>query len=113
MKKQIVNYEIDLSNPPALTPAQKLELKALRERTESQIDYSDIPPLDDAFWKNAVRNPFYKPTKTSTTVRIDSDVLHWLRSQGKGYQSRINALLRREMLQSLQPRAPRASSAKS
>jgi uncharacterized protein (DUF4415 family) len=34
-------------------------------------------------------------------VRIDSDVLHWLRSQGKGYQSRINAILRREMLQEI------------
>jgi uncharacterized protein (DUF4415 family) len=53
------------------------------------------------FWKNAVRNPYYKPTKTSTTVRIDSDVLRWLRSQGKGYQSRTNAILRREMLASL------------
>lgn len=48
-----------------------------------------------------MRNPFYRPTKTSTTVRIDSDVLMWLRSQGPGYQSRINAILRREMLASL------------
>jgi uncharacterized protein (DUF4415 family) len=44
---------------------------------------------------------FYKPVKTSTTVRIDADVLAWLRAQGKGYQSRINAILRREMLSSL------------
>ena len=57
-----------------------------------------MPPLDDTFWKNAIRNPFYKPTKTSTTVHIDSDVLCWLRLQGKGYQSRIDATLRREML---------------
>ena len=49
------------------------------------MDYGDIPPLDDAFWKNAVRNPLYRPTKTSTTVRLDTDVLLWLRSQGKGY----------------------------
>jgi len=68
---------------------------------DEAIDTSDIPPLTDEFWKNAVRNPFYKPTKTSTTVRIDSDVLAWLKSQGKGYQSRINAILRREMLTSL------------
>ena len=50
-----------------------------------------------------MRNPVYKPTKTSTTVRLDTDVLLWLRSQGKGYQSRINAILRREMLASLKP----------
>lgn len=101
MKKRMVKYEIDLSHPPALTAAQRAELKALREKPEGDIDYSDIPPLGERFWKRAVRNPFYRPTKTSTTVRIDSDVLHWLRAQGKGYQSRINAILRREMLASL------------
>jgi uncharacterized protein (DUF4415 family) len=101
MKKKRVKYEIDLSSPPVLTSAQKAALKALRDRPEGEIDYSDIPPLQEGFWKNAVRNPFYRPTKTSTTVRIDSDVLHWLRAQGKGYQSRINAILRREMLASL------------
>jgi uncharacterized protein (DUF4415 family) len=101
MKKKMVEYEIELANPPALTAEQRIELKALRAMPDSEIDYSDIPPLQEGFWKEAVRNPFYRPTKTSTTVRIDSDVLHWLRSHGKGYQSRINAILRREMLTSL------------
>jgi len=101
MKKRMVKYEIDLNNPPALTAAQKAELKALKVRPESKIDYSDIPQLNDAFWRNAGRNPLYRPTKTSTTVRIDSDVLLWLRAHGKGYQSRINAILRREMLANL------------
>ena len=50
------------------------------------------------FWNDVARGRFYKPIKTSTTVRIDADVLAWLRAQGKGYQSRINAILRREML---------------
>jgi len=76
-----VRFEVDLNNLPPLTDEQKAELKALSERPDTEIDYSDIPPLDDAFWKNAVRNPFYKPTKTSTTVRVDSDVLAWLKSQ--------------------------------
>ena len=98
MKKRTVRYAFDPAHPPALTKAQKAEIKALKARPESAIDYSDIPPLTDAFWKNAVRNPFYRPKKTSTTVRIDSDVLLWLRAHGKGYQSRINAILRREML---------------
>ncbi|MGF3023744.1 BrnA antitoxin family protein [Methylobacterium aquaticum] len=43
----------------------------------------------------------WDPAKTSTTVRIDSDVLAWLRAQGRGYQTRINAILRREMLAAL------------
>ncbi|MEE3626304.1 BrnA antitoxin family protein [Nitrospirillum sp. BR 11752] len=90
-----------MADLPPLTEEQKAELQALAERPDSEIDTSDIPELTEEFWKNAVRGRFYKPTKTSTTVRIDSDVLAWLRSQGKGYQSRINAILRREMLASL------------
>jgi uncharacterized protein (DUF4415 family) len=101
MSSKLVRRKVDLGNLPPLTKAQKAELEALAARPDSDIDYSDIPPLDDAFWKNAARNPFYKPIKTSTTVRIDSDVLLWLRSQGKGYQSRINAILRRAMLASM------------
>ena len=98
---KIVRYKIDLTNPPPLTEERKAELKALAERPDSEIDYSDIPPLDDDFWKNAVRNPFYRPTKKSTTVRVDSDVLAWLKRQGKGYQTRINAILREAMIRSL------------
>jgi len=101
MKDTIVRKEIDLNNPPPLTEKQKAELKALSEMPDSEIDYSDIPPLTEDFWKNAVRNPFYRPTKTSTTVRLDSDVLAWLKKQGKGYQTRINAILREAMLRSL------------
>ena len=98
---KIVHYEVDLSNPPPLAEQQQAELKALSEMSNESIDFSDIPLLTDGFWKNAVRNPFYKHTKKSTTVRVDSDVLAWLKSQGKGYQTRINAILREEMLRSL------------
>jgi len=73
-------------------------LEALENR---EIDYSDIPPLTDDFFKNGVRNPFFKPVKVSTTVRIDADVLVWLRKQGRGYQTRINAILREAMMRSL------------
>jgi len=96
-----VRYEFDPANPPPLTEAQKAELAALAAMSDDDIDYSDIPPTPDEFWQNAVRGKFYRPTKTSTTVRIDSDVLAWLRAQGKGYQSRLNAILRREMLAAL------------
>ena len=99
---KIVRYEVDLNNPPPLSKKQKAELKTLTTMPDSDIDFTDIPPLDDTFWKNAVRNPFYKPTKTSTTVRVDSDVLAWLKSQGKGYQTRMNDILREAMLHSIQ-----------
>lgn len=101
MNKKIIRHEVDLNNLPPLTKAQKAELKALSDMPDSAIDYSDIPPLDDAFWKNAVQNPFYKPTKTSTTVRIDSDVLAWFKGQGKGYQTKINTILRQVMIRTL------------
>ena len=104
-KTKTVAYEVDLSNLPPLTSGQQAELKALSEMPDSEIDHSDIAPLDDAFWRNAVQNPFYRPTKTSTTVRVDSDVLAWLKGQGKGYQTRINAILRKAMIRSLHHKA--------
>lgn len=100
-KPKIVRYEVNLSNLPPLTEKQKAEIKAVAAMPDSEIDYSDLPPLDNSFWKNAVRNPFYKPTKTSTTVRVDSDVLLWLKAQGKGYQTRMNEILREAMIRSL------------
>jgi len=101
MSKKVVERTVNLANPPPLTKKQKAELAALNARPDNEIDFSDIPPLTEEFWKNAVRGKYYKPAKTSTTVRIDSDVLAWLRAQGKGYQSRINAILRRKMLESI------------
>jgi uncharacterized protein (DUF4415 family) len=101
MKNKMISQDIDLAALPPLTPKQQAELAALAMRPESALDTADTPPLAEDFWRNAVSGRFYKPTKTSTTVRIDSDVLAWLRAQGKGYQSRINAILRREMLASL------------
>ena len=56
---------------------------------------TDIPPLTN--WNNAVIGKFYRPIKKSLTIRLDADVLAWLRGQGKGYQTRLNALLREAM----------------
>jgi len=99
-----VYCKVDLNNPPALSEKQKAQLKALADMPDSDIDYSDIPPLDDDFWKYAIRNPFYKPVKVATTVRVDYDVLVWLKRQGKGYQTRLNAILRDAMLRATQQR---------
>lgn len=98
MSKNTVQYTLNLANPPVLSAAQKLQIKRLKARPEKDIDRSDIPALTGAFWKQAVRNPHYRPLKASTTVRVDADVLIWLKSQGKGYQMRINAILREAML---------------
>jgi uncharacterized protein (DUF4415 family) len=98
MSKKTIKHEFDPANPPPLTAKQQTEITALRAKPDSKIDTSDIPELTEEFWKNAVRNPFYKPTKTVTTVRVDSDVLVWLKSKGKGYQTRLNVILREAML---------------
>ena len=102
MRNNDVVYRMDLDNPPPLTSEQKAEIKALSEMKDEDIDYSDISPLTEEFWKNA--KPFrdrhlYRPTKTSTTIRLDSDVLGWFKSQGKGYQTRVNSILRKQMIQ--------------
>lgn len=74
------------------------ELIALANRPDSEIDYSDIPASTRKDWAGAVRGKFYRPIKQQLTVRIDADILAWLKSYGKGYQSRLNAILRSVML---------------
>ena len=98
---KIVTYKVNLNNVPVLSDEQKARLEALVKRPGSEIDFSDVAELDESFWKNAVQNPFYKPTKQVTTIRIDADVMQWLKSQGKGYQTRMNKILREAMLKEL------------
>ena len=71
------------------------ELKALKRMKDKDIDLSDIPEIRD--WSKAVVGKFYRPIKKSLTIRVDADVLAWLKAQGKGYQTRINSLLREAM----------------
>jgi uncharacterized protein (DUF4415 family) len=89
---------------PSLTEERKAELRALDAGPDSGIDYGDIPPLTDEFWLKAMRNPFYKPTKVQASVRIDADVLAWLKSRGKGYQTHLNAILREAMIRAIEPK---------
>jgi uncharacterized protein (DUF4415 family) len=89
-----------LSESP-MTPAGKRRLAELSRRPDSEIDFSDMPPLDENFWRKAVRNPFYRPVKQQLTVRLDADVVVWLRRHGKGYQTRLNRVLREAMLRDL------------
>jgi uncharacterized protein (DUF4415 family) len=68
---------------------------SLRHPKEFGIDTTDIPPTHD--WSKAVVGKFYRPIKKPLTIRIDADILAWLKGQGKGYQTRVNALLRSVM----------------
>ncbi|HXX99804.1 MAG TPA: BrnA antitoxin family protein [Candidatus Limnocylindrales bacterium] len=78
--------------------AVRKELAALSAKRERDIDFSDLPLTSRKDWVRAVRGKFYRPVKQQLTLRIDADVLEWLKSQGKGYQTRLNAILRAAML---------------
>ena len=72
--------------------SREQRLKKFDDMNDKEIDYTDIPELDDTFWANAVIE--YPEKKKPVTLRLDADVLDWFRSLGKGYQTRINSVLR-------------------
>lgn len=79
----------DIEREPPISQERLAEIAAI---ADEDIDTSDIPELDDEFWKNArVR---YPGGKERLTVRFDEDVVEWFRGQGRGYQTRMNAVLR-------------------
>jgi uncharacterized protein (DUF4415 family) len=81
---------------PRLTAENKKQLKRLAGRPDREIDLSDIPEIRE-IPSDAVIGKFYRPKKASVTIRIDADVLAWLRSSGEGYQTRVNNYLRSMM----------------
>lgn len=88
-----------------MTAVRKARLAKLASEPESKIDLREMPELKDSFWKNAVRNPYYRPVKQQLTVWLDADVVKWLREQGKGYQTRLNQVLREAMVNEISERA--------
>ncbi len=69
---------------------QEKTLEELESMSDSEIDYSDIEATDKEFWKDAkVSRP-----KKAISLRLDNEVLQWFKAQGKGYQTRINAVLK-------------------
>jgi len=80
------------------TAEQRRQLEELAKMPDSQIDTSDIPVLPAEAWRDAVRGKFYRPVKKAVSLRLDADVIAWLKKDGKGYQSRANRMLREKML---------------
>ena len=78
------------------TPAKgKTDYQRLRRMRDEEIDYSDIPSLDESFWKTATLT--MPEPKDRLTIRLDHDIVQWLKNDGRGYQTRINAILRSYM----------------
>ena len=97
----IVTVKLDPAKPCPLTRQQRAEIAVLAKKTDREIDYSDIPRIPAALLERAVRAGLYRPVKRQLSVRIDADVLAWLKSHGKGYHSRLNEILRTVMVEEL------------
>lgn len=95
MKKESSENIVRAKGYPKLTEEQLEDLRKLAAMPDDSIDYSDIPEITD--FSGFVVGKLYRPVKETVTIRLDSDVIRWLKQGGKGYQSRLNALLRKEM----------------
>jgi uncharacterized protein (DUF4415 family) len=71
----------------------KTDWERVDSMSDEEIDYSDIPELDGVFFEKAT----LVPAKQLVTIRLDADVIAWLKRNGRGYQTRANKILRTVM----------------
>jgi len=72
--------------------SSKTDWQGLSEMTDEDIDYSDIPPLADAFFERA---KIVRPTrKVEVSVKLDSDILEWFKTETDDWEDRMQAALR-------------------
>ncbi len=90
-----------------LTRKQQKEIAAVAAKKDRDIDFSDIPEVVD--WSGAEVGKFYRPAKKPVTMRLDADVVEWLKQYGPGYQTRANALLRHAMVNTRQTKRKRTA----
>jgi uncharacterized protein (DUF4415 family) len=86
-----------------LSKAERAELESLAALPDNRIDTADIPELPKTMWRNGmVMGKFYRPVKRPVTMRLDADVIEWLKAkagrEGRGYQTAANQLLRSRMI---------------
>ena len=79
-----------------LKNTQKQDIRRLRAKRDEDIDLSDAPVVLD--WSKAEVGKFYRPPKKPVTMRLDVDIIDWLKAEGRGYQTKANWLLRSAML---------------
>ena len=78
-----------------LTKEQKRQIATIAGKKDADIDLSEMPEVVD--WSGAEVGRFIRPEKKPVTMRLDQDVVEWLKSYGRGYQTRANSLLRHAM----------------
>lgn len=92
-KNKIVRYskkQLERSSNKSRTNFSRLDAMS-----DNDIDYSDIPELDDTFWAKA---KVVDHTKQAISLRVDTDVLTWFKKQDGRYQKLINYVLRQYMM---------------
>lgn len=79
------------------------ELEFVNRLPEDEIDTNDIPEAPRDNMLAGERGRYFRPTKTSVTIRLDSDLLDWFktRAEAGGYQTEINRVLRRHMIEAI------------
>jgi uncharacterized protein (DUF4415 family) len=104
-KKESRTIRVEHAPKKPLTARQKRELAYVASLPDDRIDTSDIPELPPGAWKNAAHGLFYRPVKQAVSLRLDSDIVAWLKKPGRGYQTRANRILREQMLAESKKRA--------
>jgi uncharacterized protein (DUF4415 family) len=79
-----------------LTKEQRRDVATIAAKKDREIDFSDIPLTVD--WSGADIGKFHRPAKKPVTMRLDADIIEWLKAEGPGYQSKANRLLRHAMM---------------
>jgi uncharacterized protein (DUF4415 family) len=81
-----------------LTKEQRRQIASVAAKKDADIDLSEMPEVLD--WSGAEIGKFYRPPKKPVTMRLDIDIIEWLKSYGRGYQTKVNLLLRHAMVNS-------------
>jgi uncharacterized protein (DUF4415 family) len=80
---------------PKITAEMRRELEALDNLPDDKIDFSDIPKMtEEDFNRPHWIGLHYYPGKKSVTIRLDTDIVKWFKGQGKGWQTKMNWVLR-------------------
>ena len=82
------------AGPRKRTAEQEEQIARLADLKDEEIDTSDIPEITEEQWS---KSELFRPKKVFTSFRCDADVLEWLKSKGRGYNTRMNQILRAAM----------------
>jgi uncharacterized protein (DUF4415 family) len=86
-----------ISSPKKLKISENTK-QVYRKRNRALDNDSDAPQMPPSYWAGASVGKYYRPVKTQISLRIDNEVLDWLKSKGEGHLSRINDILRAQMI---------------